>query len=295
MTDKLWDLLEMDQKAELEPSVDGHGLTRKVIDLSEQVRGVERAFTALYNSSDGPWYYWVKTVFDEYVIVEHESEAGASTKWYQIAYSRGVDGRISFAPKAKWIEGKFVFQPPSLEVVKGGAGSGHFGHGGRPGKRGGAAGGGALGGGAVDERYVKAAGFTTKELEAAYKLSGWQSSTKITVSGSGTAEKPPTLRVMFTQRKAGQRGTPALKGEMKYTHESKRGKLTGRRSGTLVSLTNPTSALATTFLKSQVTFGKKKGLDFLSIRPAIAGDFSTRVLQDLGFAETKYGGWSVDL
>ena len=30
MTDKLWDLLEMEGKAELAPSVDGHGQVRKV-------------------------------------------------------------------------------------------------------------------------------------------------------------------------------------------------------------------------------------------------------------------------
>lgn len=89
----------------------------KAINLSQQVEDVRQAFMTQYNSPNGRWYYWVNTVYDEYLIVCHESENGI--EYYQIAYSQ-TDDNYTFAPMGEWIEGQYEFTPGGDKSFKAG-------------------------------------------------------------------------------------------------------------------------------------------------------------------------------
>lgn len=89
----------------------------KAVNLSQQVEDVRQAFHAQYNSPNGPWRYWVNTVYDEYLIVCYESETGS--QYYQIAYSENGDA-YNFAPMGEWIEGQYEFTPGSEKSFKAG-------------------------------------------------------------------------------------------------------------------------------------------------------------------------------
>lgn len=86
--------------------VDEHEKSGKAVNLSEQVESIRAAFSNQYNSLDGPWDYWVNTVYDEYIIVEYDGEDGQ--EWYQVLYAI-VDDKPEFAPRGEWIRGNYTF------------------------------------------------------------------------------------------------------------------------------------------------------------------------------------------
>jgi len=81
------------------------GKDAKAINLSQQVEDIRQAFQALYNTPNS-WDYWVNTVYDEYIIITHDSIDG--TQWYQVPYTQNGDN-YEFAPRADWIEGEYEF------------------------------------------------------------------------------------------------------------------------------------------------------------------------------------------
>jgi len=82
----------------------------KSVNLSEMVNTVRAAFEGEHNAEDGPWDYWVATVYDDYVVVEYYPEG----KHYAVSYARNEDG-IAFADKDTWVEGSLEFVP-NVEV-----------------------------------------------------------------------------------------------------------------------------------------------------------------------------------
>jgi len=86
----------------------------KATNLSQHVANVRDAVEAQFNPSDGPWEWWAREVFDEYVIVCFSGEAG--TEYYQVPYLvSGEEGNITFAPRSDWVRGIFEFVPISTQ------------------------------------------------------------------------------------------------------------------------------------------------------------------------------------
>jgi len=76
----------------------------KAINLTQRLENIRQAFNAQYNTPSN-YEYWVRDVYDEFVIVVRERvEEGTQT--YQVAYSEQGDGSFEFAPRAEWIEGE---------------------------------------------------------------------------------------------------------------------------------------------------------------------------------------------
>jgi HK97 family phage prohead protease len=88
--------------------VDEHKKSGKAINLSEQVESIRAAFSNQYNLPNGPWDYWVNTVYDEYIIIQYDGEDGL--EWYQVLYTI-VDDKPEFAPRGEWIRGNYTFVP----------------------------------------------------------------------------------------------------------------------------------------------------------------------------------------
>jgi hypothetical protein len=91
-------------------------MAEKAVNLSQQLEDIRQAFLSQYNSPNN-YDYWVRDVYDEYVVVSHESESGVT--FYQVGYSEMEDG-YEFAPRAEWMEGEYVFTPSGEKRFKAG-------------------------------------------------------------------------------------------------------------------------------------------------------------------------------
>jgi len=58
-----------------------------------------------YNDQQGPSRYWIKEVFDEFLVVEDGAEDYA---YYQVDYTKS-DESINFTPRGEWPLGKYEF------------------------------------------------------------------------------------------------------------------------------------------------------------------------------------------
>jgi hypothetical protein len=83
----------------------------KALNLSRQLDSIRTAFDNQYNPPQGPYDWWVRDIYDEYIIVQNDG-----VQYFQIPYKLEDDGP-EFAPRADWTEGEYEFTP----VGKGGA------------------------------------------------------------------------------------------------------------------------------------------------------------------------------
>jgi len=93
--------------AEAQAWVKKHG-EKKTLSITERLSAIERAFHTIHNPAQGPYHYWIKEVFDEYLIVE---AVEGLRKYYKVAY-KFLDadaGSVEFSPRSSWILGDFVF------------------------------------------------------------------------------------------------------------------------------------------------------------------------------------------
>jgi HK97 family phage prohead protease len=86
----------------------------KAINLSERVPDVMRAFYTefpdVHNRNHGLHVvYWVKQVWDEFVIVEQEGTLGR--RLWKIDYNVGENSEINFVPQPEWLEVTIAFVP----------------------------------------------------------------------------------------------------------------------------------------------------------------------------------------
>ena len=82
---------------------------QKSLSLSKLVRKVERAFDRAYNP-DYRWDYWVKEVFDGYLV----TEVTESSELFKVAYTL-LDDVVEFTPRGEWIKGVYEF----IEIEEG--------------------------------------------------------------------------------------------------------------------------------------------------------------------------------
>lgn len=97
---------KMREAFEDETLVDPWEKAAKAVNLTQQIEEIESAFRAQYNPPNDPWEYWVREVYDEYLIIHHDS--GSGSEYFQVAYTRN-DEEIIFAPRGEWIGGAYVF------------------------------------------------------------------------------------------------------------------------------------------------------------------------------------------
>ena len=83
---------------------DGKG--KKSESLSDMVEDIQSAFYHAFGNPYGPSDYWVREVFDDYVIASCDR---MPFPYYQIGYSRNESGEIVFAPMGEWVGGDYVF------------------------------------------------------------------------------------------------------------------------------------------------------------------------------------------
>lgn len=79
----------------------------KSTNLSGTVRKVESAFESSYNVPGSPMEYYVSEVYDDFVVVCCYGRG--PTMYYQVAYTVAEDGTITFAMRAEWLPGEYVF------------------------------------------------------------------------------------------------------------------------------------------------------------------------------------------
>jgi HK97 family phage prohead protease len=85
----------------------------KATSLSQIVDDIHSAFSEQYNTPNA-WDYWVREVFDDYVIACYSGIQGQT--FYKINYSRDKNGIIQFAPRGDWEEGHYTFTTGPLET-----------------------------------------------------------------------------------------------------------------------------------------------------------------------------------
>jgi len=85
-------------------------LERKEPSLEERLRALNEALEEAYprDPETGPWRYYVRETFDDYVIVDARDE---EYDCYRVAYSRNENGDITFAPRESWVGGTYQFVP----------------------------------------------------------------------------------------------------------------------------------------------------------------------------------------
>jgi HK97 family phage prohead protease len=81
-----------------------HG-TSKALNYTEHILEVRNAFNAAYNATEGPSKFWIKEIFDEFLVVQ---DYEVDSSYYQVGYTK-ADESISFTPRGEWIAGKYVF------------------------------------------------------------------------------------------------------------------------------------------------------------------------------------------
>jgi len=85
---------------------------QKSLNYTQIVKDVSAAFAQAYNNnSEFSPVYWVKEVFDKYIVVEDYDQSDLA---YQVGYTYEEE-LISFTPQAEWVLGKYVFIPNSKE------------------------------------------------------------------------------------------------------------------------------------------------------------------------------------
>jgi len=92
------------------------GQEEKATNLSEHVSSVRSAFENQFNPPMGPWDWWTRDVFDEFIVAQH---SGEQNETFQIPYTMDAEGVITFAPRIDWVSGSFEFVPdnaPALDV-----------------------------------------------------------------------------------------------------------------------------------------------------------------------------------
>ncbi len=80
----------------------------KATNLSEHVSAVRSAFDNQFNMPNGPWDWWARDVFDEFVVAHH---SGDKEETFQIPYTMDAEGVVTFAPRVDWVSGSFQFIP----------------------------------------------------------------------------------------------------------------------------------------------------------------------------------------
>lgn len=80
----------------------------KALNLSAIVENVRSVFHSQFNT-DEIWNYWCVAVYDEYVIAEHIDDDG--THYYSAPYEKDEEGKIAFAARETWTEGRMEFIP----------------------------------------------------------------------------------------------------------------------------------------------------------------------------------------
>lgn len=88
----------------------------KSVNWSQVVESVRTVVDRNYNPKDGPWDYWVESVYDNYTVIRYGGKDGVV--YYQVEYSL-EDGEITLAPRSEWVEGKYEFIPKSEESPDG--------------------------------------------------------------------------------------------------------------------------------------------------------------------------------
>ena len=76
----------------------------KAVSYTQHIKEVRSAFNTAYNSEQ-EYKYWIKEVFDEFLVVE---DGAADYAFYQVNYEKSED-TISFAPRGEWTAGKYEF------------------------------------------------------------------------------------------------------------------------------------------------------------------------------------------
>jgi len=83
----------------------------KAMNLTRQISETEKAFIDQFNAT-GEYRYWPKEVWDEYLIVgADEPENGH--RYFRVPYSQ-QNGAYTFAPRAQWQPGEYVFTPAPM-------------------------------------------------------------------------------------------------------------------------------------------------------------------------------------
>lgn len=86
----------------------------KSVNWSQIVESVRSAVDRSYNPKDGPWDYWVESVYDDYAVIRYGGKDGVA--YYQVGYSL-EDGEVVLAPRGEWVEGEYEFVPKSKETA----------------------------------------------------------------------------------------------------------------------------------------------------------------------------------
>jgi phage head maturation protease len=96
------------------------GKAAKAENLSEHVERVRSAIDAQFNPPNGPWDWWAREVFDEFVQVSHSGQQGP--EYFQIPYTMDEEGAVTFAPRSEWVSGSFEFvadnAPPEMAAAE---------------------------------------------------------------------------------------------------------------------------------------------------------------------------------
>lgn len=85
--------------------VKDHGGT-KALSYTRVIDQIRTAFHSAYNPPEGPYSYWIKETFDEYIVVE-APDVSPST-YFRVDYTLDDDG-VEFSPRGEWISGEYVF------------------------------------------------------------------------------------------------------------------------------------------------------------------------------------------
>ena len=86
-------------------------LEEKALSYTRMEILVREEFNDQYNPRGGPYNYWVREVYDEYVIVE----ASKARECYQVLYTL-KDEEAVFSLKGEWVLGKYMFVAQNQEL-----------------------------------------------------------------------------------------------------------------------------------------------------------------------------------
>lgn len=84
----------------------------KAISYTQEIREVRAAFRNAYERPDGTSTYWIKEVFDGFLVVE---DYEAESSYYQVNYTKS-ENTISFTPRGEWVVGKYIFVAESAST-----------------------------------------------------------------------------------------------------------------------------------------------------------------------------------
>jgi hypothetical protein len=87
---------------------------KKSVNLSEEVRKVEQSFMSQYNPPQGPWIYWVRTVYDDSIVISKQGANGE--EYYSVPYII-ADDVVTFAAMPEWKPGIYEFTAKSFKAT----------------------------------------------------------------------------------------------------------------------------------------------------------------------------------